>query len=95
MTFNKTRFIIKPVRQNTYKFMKGVITIKITIEAARVNKHLTQEEAGAMLGVSRVTISNWESGKSLPSLKNVKRLSDLYEIPVDNLDFLSSCKEKL
>lgn len=36
---------------------------KISVEAARVNAKLTQEELAEKMGVSRKTICNWESGK--------------------------------
>lgn len=36
---------------------------KMTMEAARVNKKLTQQELAELMGVSRQTIQNWESGK--------------------------------
>lgn len=89
MTFIKIRVSVIRVRQITYNYTKGVITIlKITIEAARVNAHLTQDEASKRLGVTRQTLYNWENGIVCPSLKNVVKLSELYDIPVDNLDFL-------
>lgn len=37
---------------------------KITLQAARVNAGLTQEELAEKMGVSRVTVINWENGKS-------------------------------
>lgn len=36
---------------------------KITIEAARRNKKLTQQDIADKLGVSRQTVADWESGK--------------------------------
>lgn len=35
------------------------------IKNARVQAHLTQEDAADKLGVSRQTMSNWENGGSL------------------------------
>ena len=35
--------------------------------------------------VSRVTVSHWENGKSLPDIASLIRLSDLYEISLDEL----------
>ena len=36
---------------------------KITIEAARVNAGLTQEELANKMGVSKQTVFDWENGK--------------------------------
>ena len=38
------------------------------IKAARIEKKLTQEQVAELLGVSRQTISNWESGGNLMSI---------------------------
>lgn len=35
--------------------------------------------------VSRQTISNWENGKSLPDIVSIIKLSDLYQISIDDL----------
>lgn len=37
---------------------------KMSLEAARVNAKLTQQELADKMQVSRQTIQNWESGKS-------------------------------
>ena len=36
---------------------------KITLEAARVNSNLTQQDLAEKMGVSRSTVIDWESGK--------------------------------
>ena len=60
----------------------------ITLKAARVNKGLTQDEAGKLLGVSQYTISNWESGKTYPYAMQILIIQDVYEIKYDDLIFL-------
>lgn len=55
----------------------------ITLEAARVNAHLTQSELAVLLGVSKHTIMNWESGKTEPSITQARKLCDLSGIPID------------
>lgn len=60
----------------------------VTLEAARVNVHLTQEKAAELIGVSKKTISNWETGISLPGLKYIKRIEQVYERPYDYIIFL-------
>lgn len=37
--------------------------VKITLEAARVNAKLTQEELAKKMGVSRQSVLDWENGK--------------------------------
>lgn len=60
----------------------------ITLRAARVNKGLTQESAGKLLGVSLYTISNWESGKTYPDALQILKIQDVYGIKYDDLIFL-------
>lgn len=59
--------------------------IKITLAAARVNKGYSQKEAGAKIGVSEYTIQNIEIGRTDPRFSTIVKLSELYEIPIDNL----------
>lgn len=62
---------------------------KITLKAARVNANLTQSQAAEMIGVTRDTLSNWETGKSYPSVLKFKTIEQVYGISYDCLDFLS------
>lgn len=59
--------------------------VKITLAAARVNKGLTQLEAGKILGVSKETIKNIELGKTDPHYSTIVKMSDLYDIPINHL----------
>ena len=42
--------------------------LELTLKAARINKGLTQEEAGKKIGVSADVISNWERQISFPDV---------------------------
>lgn len=55
------------------------------IRNARNKKKYTQEQAAENLLVSRQTISNWENGKSLPDIISIIRMSELYEVSLDEL----------
>ena len=55
------------------------------LKNARNQNGLTQEQAAEALGVSRQTVSNWETGKSYPDIVSVIRMSDLYQISLDCL----------
>lgn len=64
--------------------------MSITLKAARVNQNLTQEEAAKRLGVQKETVSNWERGKSFPSTKLIPKITELYKVNYDDLNFLPS-----
>mgnify|MGYP000613114318 FL=1 len=59
--------------------------IQVSLAAARVNAKLTQEEVAKRMKIGKRTIINWEKGASIPSFADVKMLSDIYGIPVDNI----------
>ena len=48
------------------------------LRQARQRTGMTQEQVAREIHVSRQTISNWETGKSLPDVLSVIALSDLY-----------------
>lgn len=51
----------------------------------RKKKRLSQMELAEMLQVSSQAISKWETGKAVPSIENLKCLSELYQISMDDL----------
>jgi transcriptional regulator with XRE-family HTH domain len=55
------------------------------LKEARTRMGMTQEEAAEKIAVSRVAISHWENGRSLPDLASLIRISDLYQISLDEL----------
>ncbi len=59
--------------------------LQISIEAARVNAKMTVDEAADGLNVTRQTLRKWEKGESCPRLDVVRRMAELYKIPIDNL----------
>ena len=59
----------------------------MTIKAGRVNVGLTQEKAAKELGISRATLSSYESGRTVPDIEMGKKMAALYETTVDELNF--------
>ena len=55
------------------------------IKNARIQKGYTQEQVAEELLVTRQTISNWENGKSLPDIISIIKMSELYEISLDEM----------
>lgn len=55
------------------------------IAACRKQAGLSQEKLAERMGVSRQTISRWETGETLPDIRQSKRLAVLYHITLDEL----------
>lgn len=61
---------------------------------ARKRSGLSQEEVAEKLGVSRQTISKWETDETLPDIRQSKRLAVLYHLSLDELiEFDADLKE--
>ena len=52
---------------------------------AREKSGLSQENVAEKLGVSRQTISKWETNETLPDIRQSKRLAMLYHMTLDEL----------
>ncbi|MDD3746977.1 MAG: helix-turn-helix transcriptional regulator [Anaerostipes sp.] len=57
--------------------------LQITLEAARVNAGLTQEEVAKKLEVSRATIISWEKGNKVLKVWELDALCNTYGISRD------------
>lgn len=51
----------------------------------RKEKGMSQSELAEELGVSRQAVSRWEGGTSLPSIENLRCISTLYGVSLDDL----------
>lgn len=55
------------------------------ISVIRKMNHLTQEAFAEELGVSRQAVSKWETGNATPDIEMLCRISDLYDVSLDQL----------
>lgn len=55
------------------------------LKESRINKGFTQGDVADHLQISRQSISKWENGNSYPDLDNLVKLSNYYEISIDEL----------
>lgn len=62
-------------------------TLKISLEAARVNAGYNQKAAAKELGISPSTLGKYESKVSYPNMKMIKKMEDLYLISKDNINW--------
>lgn len=68
---------------------------KITMEAARVNAHMTQRKAAECLRISVETLRNYEHGNTLPDVDMATAMAELYKFPYDLISFSPRTSLKL
>lgn len=52
-----------------------------SIRKLRKDNDLTQEQFGAIAGVSPMAVSQWENGRAVPRMGAIQRLADYFDIP--------------
>jgi transcriptional regulator with XRE-family HTH domain len=55
------------------------------LKSVRKTKGWSQEELAEKLFVSRQSVSKWENGQNYPSIEVIIKLSDLFEVTIDEL----------
>ena len=60
------------------------MTTGIKLRNLREKKKISQEQLAHIVGVSQVTIGNWEQGKSIKH-DYIKKLADALDVPIDYL----------
>lgn len=55
------------------------------LKELREQHKYTQDDVAGFLNISKQSVSKWELGKDYPDIDNLRRLSDLYEISLDQL----------
>ena len=55
------------------------------IREARERKHLSQMKLAVLANLSLITVSNMESGKCSPNLKNIIKVSKVLDVSIDFL----------
>lgn len=56
---------------------------KISLASARVNANMTQVEASKAVGVTKVTLINWEKGRTQIPFAKLVTLCEMYHAPID------------
>lgn len=59
------------------------------LKILRKGRKLTQEQLAERLGVNRATISNYEIGRRLPNLNDLKRFAEFYGVGLDYFGVVS------
>jgi transcriptional regulator with XRE-family HTH domain len=58
-----------------------------TIRQWRIENGLTQRQLAERLGVTHITIGNWENGRNAPSAHQLMALGSVFGIPVERIIF--------
>lgn len=61
------------------------INIARTIVTKRREKGMTQEELAEFMGVSKASVSKWETGQSFPDIALLPKLASFFNISIDEL----------
>ena len=70
------------------------MSLGTSLYRARKKSGLSQEGVAEKLGVSRQTISKWETDETLPDIRQSKRMAALYKLSLDELiDFVQEVQE--
>lgn len=69
--------------------------VMITLKTARELKGYTQEQACALIGVGKDTLSNYERGKSFPDIPILRKIEEVYGVPYSQLLFLPIDYDKI
>ena len=68
-----------------------IVTVKLTLKAARVNAGLTQKQLASLLGISEVTMIKWENSKGKDiKLGEFKKLCKILKVDTNQLIFLNN-----
>ena len=62
---------------------------KDNLISLRKLNHLSQEELAEKLGISRQTLSKYETGESVPDIEKCKAIADYFEVSLDDLVYYS------
>lgn len=58
------------------------MTLTEKLNSLRVESGLSQSTLAEQMGVARQTVSRWETGEAVPTMDNLRRLSELYGVPM-------------
>ena len=61
------------------------MSINSTIRVLRMQKHISQESLGELLGISGQAVSKWEQGLTSPDISLLPMIADCFGVTIDSL----------
>ena len=80
---------------NNIRRVRFTLELKDRLKELRKENHLTQEKLGQMIGYGYTAIANYESGRNNPSIRDLKRLADIFDVSLDYLTGYSNNKHNM
>ena len=68
-----------------HKGVRILLALKIKLAAVRVNAGKSQQDIADIMNVSRLTVSNWESGKTKMSEADIQMFAQICNFPRENI----------
>jgi DNA-binding XRE family transcriptional regulator len=65
--------------------MNNTTDMRLSLKALRCDRNLTQRELGKVLNVTNKTISSWEKGETVPSLKKVEEICNFFGVSYESI----------
>lgn len=65
------------------------------IRELREERDISQQELADMLGINRVSVTQWEKGTTAPAFQRIKLLSDIFNVSTDYLLCISDVKQEI
>ncbi len=66
-----------------------MIIEKVSLPIARKIKGITQTQLAKACNVSVSTVSNWERGKTEPTVSQAKKIANVCGVKIDDIKFLA------
>lgn len=59
--------------------------MEVTLKAARINAHISQQRMADTIGVSTTTLRSWENDRTFPDAVQLRRMCRLYNVKMDDI----------
>ena len=69
------------------------MTFAEKLKSLRKQASMSQEQLAEKLGVSRQAVTKWETDTGIPDIENIKSISSLFDISIDELKSLLNLLE--
>lgn len=63
----------------------GNTKLNVRIKDIRISNKMTQQQLADKINVNRTTLSGYESGRRIPSIDVLWKISDVFDITIDEL----------